>query len=213
MRIRTFIIGTAVAAGTAAAVTAIMRRNNPSGESEPKDKQKPSKVFEYRKVEGDFLEVAPVKGSLTKRMPASASTVFRVLEDDAAWPQWLDALQSVTWTSPLGPGATREIRMGGMVIDEYYFEWEQDRLMGFRFVSGPLPVIDAFAERWQIEPISETECDVTWTYGLQARGPLKAVHPVIAKGLPLASGKWLDQLAEYVEKHAGDYRETASDEL
>lgn len=211
MRIRTLILGAALAAGAAAAVSAVMRRKSASGEHDAAEKQGTSKVFEYRKVEGDFLETAPVKGTITKTMPASAATVFKVLEDDEAWTQWLDPIQQVTWTSPLGPGATRQIQMGNMTIDEQFFEWEQDRLMSFRFERSPLPLIEAFAERWRVEPISDTESEVTWNYGLQARGPLKAAHPMIAKGLPAASAKWLDQLAEYVAAHAGEYAEPTND--
>lgn len=208
MRKRTLIIGAGLAAGVAAAVAAVQRQKTTSEDSASKGEKRSSKTFEYAKVEGNFLEVAPVNGSLTKRIPASATTVFKVLEDEAAWPQWLDAIQQVTWTAPLGPGATREIVMGSMTVDEYFFEWEQDRLMAFRFERSPLPLIEAFAERWQIDPVSDDECELTWTYGLEARGPLKAAHAMIAKGLPIASQKWLDQLAEYVAAHAERYQES-----
>ena len=206
MKKRTFIIGAGVAAGVAAAAAAMQRRqhNKEDVTGEPRSQ----KVFEYAKVDGAFLEVAPVKGTTTRSMPASAATMFRVLEDDQAWPQWLDALNKVEWTSELGPTATRKIWMGKMVIDETYFEWETDKVMAFRFERGPLPVIEAFAERWQLEPISDKECNLTWEYGLQARGPLKAAHSLIAKGIPLANAKWLDQLAEFVTTHAEDYQAT-----
>ena len=206
MRKRTLFIGLGVAAGVAAAVSAVQRQKPTSEDSASEGEKRSSKTFEYAKVEGNFLEVAPVKGSLKKRMPASAETLFRVLEDADAWPQWLDAVQEVTWTAPLGVGATRDIKMGNMVIQEHFFEWEDGRLMGFRFERGPLPLIEAFAERWQIDPVSETECDITWTYGFQAKGPIKAAHPLIAKGIPSATEKWLDQLAEFVKTHVEDYQ-------
>lgn len=203
MRKRTMFLGAALAAGVAAAAAA--RKSGRSTTSDPA-KKKASKVFEYTKVEGDFLEVAPVRGSLTKRIPTSAATLFRVLEDADAWPQWLDAIEDVNWTSPLGMGATRTIKLGNMAVDEYFFEWEDGQHMAFRFERSQLPLLEAFAERWKIEPISENECDLTWTYGLVARGPLKVAHPGIAKGISRAGEKWLDQLAEFVTTHAADYQ-------
>ena len=206
-RTRSLILGAGIVVVGAAAVTALQRRKaTPSGEGD--GQQRSSKVYEYTKVEGDFFESAPVGASLTKRMPVSAAMLFRVLEDAEAWPQWLDAIQEVTWTAPLGVGATREVKMGSMTLEEHFFEWEDGRLMGLRFERSPLPVIEAFAERWQIEPVSDTECELTWTYGLQARGPLKAAHGLIAKGFTGAGEKWLDQLAEYAKTHAADYQDS-----
>ena len=90
----------------------------------------------------DYFASSPVRIVSEVTVKASAAQAFAALEAAAAWPKWAPAITNVEWTSPrpFGLGTTRTVSMvGGMVAEESFIGWEQDRLMAFYFTRANMP--------------------------------------------------------------------------
>ena len=165
------------------------------------------KTRQYREVGAEFLESAPITGSTRQAIPASASATFASLEDPDAWPMWLDAIKTVTWTSPkpFGVGTTRDIAMKGGIVSERFYAWEPGKRMAFHFTSGQVPVFVAFAEDYEVIPKGADSCELVWQWGIEMAGAAKVLSMPVAFGFKRTAAKSLEALAEYMRTHKGMY--------
>ncbi len=165
------------------------------------------KIRQYREVGAEFLDSAPIRGTIRHEIPASAAATFASLEDPEAWPEWLDAITEVTWTSPkpFGVGTTRDIDMKLGDVSEYFYAWEPGRRMAFYFVSGKSPMFAAFAEDYEVIPAGDDSCEIVWRYGVEMAGPAKVLNKVVAFGFKKAGVKSFAALAEYMAKNKAKY--------
>lgn len=166
-----------------------------------------AKTHHYREVDGTYFDAAPAGDKLRQSIPASAAATFRSFEDAEAWPQWLDAIDEVTWTTPqpFGVGTTREIKGRAGVISEYFFAWDNGRRMSFFFDRGPLRVVGAFAEDYELVPTGDDSCELVWRYAFECPGGYRVLQPLIAFVFKRMGTKWLGQLAEFMAQHGAQY--------
>ena len=165
------------------------------------------KMRDLRKVGAEYLDSAPVRGTLTQDIPASAAATFRALEDAESWPEFIGPITAVTWTSPepFGVGTTRTITGKGTSIDEEFWGWEDGRSMGFCFTSANVPVFAAFAEEWRVEPTGDDSCRLIWRYGLETPALAKPLQPVLGFGFKRQGTGFLRDLADYMAANKGRY--------
>ncbi len=165
------------------------------------------KTRQYRVVGAEFLDRAPIRGTIRRAIPASAAATFASLEDPDAWPQWLDAITKVTWTSPkpYGVGTTRDIDMKLGAVSEYFYAWEPGTHMAFYFVSGNAPMFAAFAEDYEVTATGDDTCDIVWRYGVELAGPAKVLSKVASLGFKKGFEKALSSLADYLRKNKSKY--------
>ncbi len=136
---------------------------------------------------------------------AGADSVFAVLEDADVWPEWVDAITSVVWTSPrpFAPGTTRTITLqGNITVDEEFFVWEQNRRFAFRFTRMSRPLFKALVEEYQLSESPDGHTEVRWRVAFVPRGLLAALMPIVRPLLTRYNRKSLSKLKAYVESQA-----------
>lgn len=165
------------------------------------------KTRKYREVGAEFLDSAPIRGTIRHDIPASAAATFASLEDPESWPEWLDAITAVTWTSPkpFGVGTTRDIDMKLGAVSEYFYAWEAGRRMAFRFVSGKAPMFAAFVEDYEVIPTGDDSCEIVWRYGVELAGPAKVLTKVVSLGFKKVGAKTFVGLADYMTENKAKY--------
>ncbi len=128
-------------------------------------------MHEMTKVKDDYPFSGPNSTTLRQVINKPAAAVFESFKDAAAWKEWIDL--DVTWTSekPFGVGTTRTVITRGQTIEEYFFIWDEPHHMAFRFDRGTLPLA-AFAEDYTLTPLSDSSCELAWTYAYEWGGPL-----------------------------------------
>jgi len=148
-----------------------------------------------------------VRGELRQAIPASTTQTFRAFEDAEAWPVWLDAIKSVTWTSPqpFGVGTTRDIQTPGGTVSETFFAWEPGERMSFYFSAGGPPGLKAFVEDWQLEPVGAESCTLIWSWGFELGGPAKVAQPLVNALFTRMGKKSMRNLAEYMRTEKSKY--------
>ncbi len=168
-----------------------------------------AKLRQLRVVDPSFLETAPVRDHLIQTIPASAEATFRCLEDGDAWGQWLEAIQSVEWTSPrpYGIGTTRTVSVKpGGAIEEDFFAWEDGRRMAFYFVRTGLPFFAAFAEDYVLTPQGNDRCELRWSWAFEGAGFFRATQGLVNAGFKRQARGSLANLAEYMKANAAKYQ-------
>lgn len=126
---------------------------------------------EMKKVEADYPFSGPNSTTLRQVINKPAASVFASFEDAAAWKEWLGL--DVEWTSdkPFGVGTTRTVITNGQTIEEVFTVWDEPDQMAFYFERTTLPLA-AFAEDYTLTQLSETSCELAWTYAYEWNGPL-----------------------------------------
>lgn len=166
-----------------------------------------AKAHQYRRVDATFFDTAPVQGVVRAVLPVNAATAFASLEDGDAWPEWLDVINSVEWTSPkpFGVGTTRNVVADVGTISEEFFVWEPGRRMAFFFTEGPIPVVAAFAEDYEVTDLGGGACELVWRWGVEMNKGFglagKAFGAVFARN----ATKGLKELAKYLEANGAKY--------
>lgn len=151
----------------------------------------------------EFLADSKKASTRSRVLPFPADVVFRSLKDGEAWTRWLP-LTKVTWTSPepFGVGTTRTVEIGANHVDEYFYAWDEGRLMAFYGTAATLP-ISALAEEYRVEPKGEG-CELIWV-GRIGAPPL--LRPLIqwqfARGFDSGLAKLETYLAENRAKYEG----------
>ncbi len=157
------------------------------------------KMRDLQAVDADYPLAGPNQKTLVQPLQVPADVLFACLEDGPAWKEWLGI--EVVWTSPepRGIGSTRTVSLNGQMIDEYFFTWDQDQAMGFRFDRCTLPVT-AFAEHYECAPTSESTCELRWSYAYAWDAPLAAISgPVFAQAFAFNSRRALKKLAALLQ--------------
>lgn len=160
------------------------------------------KQYPCEAVEDTFVDTAPTRLINTVEVAATPQQVWAALEDAAAWPRWATVIKHVEWTSPrpFGVGTTRTVRMsGGMTGFEEFIVWEPYARMGFRFNQATMNGVRAFAERYEIEPITPERTRVTWIMAMAPTGVSRAIVPVTAPVMRRMFGRMLRAFGRLVE--------------
>ena len=165
------------------------------------------KRYACERVGDTFVDQAPVRLVNTVEIAATPDQIWSALEDASAWPRWAGVITNVEWTSPqpYRVGTTRTVTMvGRMVGYEEFIVWEPYRRMGFRFNEATTNGVRAFAERYNIDPISPTHTRVTWVMAMAPTGISKLIVPVTKMPMRLAFGRMLRKFGRLVES---EYRQ------
>ncbi|MBF6331647.1 SRPBCC family protein [Nocardia transvalensis] len=153
--------------------------------------------FALQSCDEKFFETAPFRFPYDIDLPTTAEDVWGWLT--AARPlQGCRLLSDISWTSPLGPQATRVARLfgGRLTMRERFFRWEEGRRYSFTTEAATLPLFRRFAEDCLIEP-TPTGSRFTWTFAFQPRPELTAIMRL---GTPL-SRLMFDSFARDARRH------------
>jgi hypothetical protein len=139
--------------------------------------------FQCKTVDMTFFDTAPFRYKAEIEVKASAAEVFASFENAEDWPRWAMPIQKVEWTAPkpFGIGTTRTVSMmGGLIGYEEFIAWEREREMAFCFSHASDNTMESFAERYQVEELSEKLCKVRWTMAMRPKGFSKYFLPVFS---------------------------------
>lgn len=141
------------------------------------------KLKQHKKVGTEYLATVGPKLKVSHAFPFPAPAVWAALLDANAWTEWL-TITDVTWTSPqpYGVGTTRTVEVGGMVIEEVFFLWEEGRRMAFYFDKTTLPISAGVEDYHVVE--TPGGCELHWAG--KASGPFVIgglVSNQLAKGI------------------------------
>lgn len=161
------------------------------------------RIRELQVVDKEFFNTATTLVTIHKNLPCGADTLFRLLADAPTWAQWLGATRvDYTCDPPHGVGSTRRVTISRQIIDERFLIWEPGRRMSF-FVERSTFPMRAFAEDFQITPVSESECVLTWVTAIEARP--KILSSSLGVAIRANGNRALDKLVDFVATHADDY--------
>ncbi|MDC0661383.1 SRPBCC family protein [Marinobacter sp. SS21] len=138
-------------------------------------------------------------------MPATPEQVFAVFKDEHSWPQWFGVIDKVTWTSPkpFGVGTTRTVRLGPLKVDEYFFEWEENKRFSFYFTGTNLPFVKTLVEDYHLEALGPAITRFTYTVAYEPALPLKLSGPVGKAILGRSFKKGCQALVKYMKQQGG----------
>ncbi|WP_220794149.1 SRPBCC family protein [Nocardioides pelophilus] len=156
-------------------------------------------------VDLDFIDAARFRYANSVDLAITPEQLFEVLEDADSWPRWAKVITKVTWTSapPRGVGTTRLVDMrGGLIGDEEFLLWEPPTRMAFRFNASSEKTVQAFAERYDVEP-TPGGCRLTWTLALDVAGPSRFFMPVSKPVMNLTFRWFLKKLRRYTDERYG----------
>ncbi len=162
-------------------------------------------MLEYEKVSLAFLDTAPIKIELSRTLRISAEALFEMFEDPDAW-GWA-TITKVEWESPkpYGVGTTRSVTIDGQgVVQEYFLAWTPSEHMAFRFEQGEMKAVSVLVEDYRVRSISATECELSWTIGMQLRGALKLLTPILGIVMRRQFGGMLAELGRRIDAKATD---------
>lgn len=154
------------------------------------------------RVGDSYLDLAPVRFVNSVVIEATPAEIWSALEDALAWPKWASVIKDVEWTSapPFGVGTTRTVTMSGnMTADEEFIAWDPGRRMSFRFNQAGMNGVQAFAERYTLDPVDVTHTRVTWVMAMTPKGSSKIVVPVIRRLMEWRFGRMLRRFRWLVE--------------
>jgi hypothetical protein len=137
--------------------------------------------FPTQPAEETFFDIAPLRLSEAFDVPRTAADLWADLTADNPL-SWCRLLRSITWTTPrpFGVGTTRTARTVGnaIVLNEYFFRWEDGRRKSFSVLESNVPLFRRFAEDYLVEPTSETTCRFTWTIAVEPHPAARPSNPV-----------------------------------
>lgn len=152
-----------------------------------------------------YVKVAPVVISVTRDVQAPAEVAWDVIADTPSWPEWFPRMSKAEYTSskPPGIGATRQVKVGPLVVDEEFIAWERPTVWGFTFLETNVPFARAGVELAEIESLGAARSRITYTMAVDLRGPMffrRIFKPLTKRSL----GNALESFARYAEqRHAG----------
>lgn len=157
--------------------------------------------FKCRPVEMEFLDSAPVQFVNEIELAASPAQVFAIFENAETWPHWFQDIVTVEWHNPkpYGVGTTRTVNLKTVAVEEYFFEWEQNKRFAFYFTSMSLPLINALLEEYRLEPLGEDRSKFIYTVCLEPSVWLRLGGPWILKIYEKMFQQATQDLAIYIQ--------------
>lgn len=135
----------------------------------------------------DWIADAPVSQTRTRTINASADTVWAVIADHAAWPEWFSGVSKVVPGDPAeGVGGTRTVHVPGAAVEEQFLAWTPGEQFAFTVTAMSRPIARSLVENVEIRAEGEGRCTVSYTMALDPKGPgllAKVVAPGVGKAL------------------------------
>lgn len=132
---------------------------------------------------------------------ASPERVFEVFEDGNSWPEWVDAIDNVEWTSPkpFGVGTTRTVTLKGVKAYEKFIAWDPGKRFTFYFSETSLPFMRSFCEDYQLEPLDTGKTLITHVVAFEPHFMLKVLGRVLKRIMGNMFKEALMSLRTFVE--------------
>ena len=128
---------------------------------------------------------------------ARSDVVFEALTREAAWKAMLP-IDRAEWHGPLNKNTSRTIAAKDAEMLEQFFEWEDGKKFGFRLERGTVGILKAMAERYEVVPKSDENCEVVITFRIQTKGLAKPLAPVLHFIFKLAGKSSMKKLEQFI---------------
>ena len=88
---------------------------------------------------------------------------------------------------------------------ERFILWRPGRRLAFRVEQSAVGSLVAMVEDYELRPIDEDACEVTWRIGLELGGVLRLLSPVVSLGLYLLCRRGLANFDSYLAEAGEKY--------
>lgn len=146
----------------------------------------------------EWLDVAPVRASRSRRIARPPAAVWEAIADHAGWTAWFPRMVAVE-PGPVaeGVGGTRRVDIGLLQADEEFLAWEPERRFAFTLTGASRPLLVSMVEDIRITPEGSSACTVTYTMAVEPKGA-RVLRPVVEPLLRKTIGDGLAGLSHHV---------------
>ncbi len=153
----------------------------------------------------EFVDRAPRVVTAEIEVDVDARDLWAALTDPSTWCDWFPDMRSceATTSDGRGLGATRQVRVGALFVDETFVVWEEERAWAFTVTRTNLPLARHMFEGVELEPIGATGAPrtrLTYTGAFTPHWLMRPVFPFVEKQIRDAWTTGLTQLGRYVRE-------------
>jgi hypothetical protein len=163
-------------------------------------------VGKLQPQELSFADTAPFRADASTLCPAPASAAFGVLKDHRRWPEWIGAgVTSVEPTSDpdYGVGSTRTVTFFHFAeVEERFVGWDEPTLFAFTGTSFRPKIFAKLVERFQIEPVDDLHCRITYRMGADFPPLLRPFAGIVIRFFARAAQPTLERVSQEAVKRA-----------
>lgn len=140
-----------------------------------------------------FATRAPLRATVVRELSADPTRVFGVLADAESWPRWFPGLRAARWTSPdpYDVGATRQVTLGPLKVDEEFIVWEPGERFAFTFTETNLPGTRAGVELVELVGLPSDRTRLSYTFAVEPVGLPSALGASLAPAVRTLIGRGL----------------------
>ena len=144
-----------------------------------------------------FVNNAPKRISVERRVAATPARIWELLADTPGWTSWFPTMTSAVSTSDPshGVGSTRKVHVGRLVADEQFIAWEPERLWAFTIVKTNIPMAKRFTEQVELIPDGD-ETVVRYTGAFEPLVLTRPIARIVAGQVETAWSNGLDGMAD-----------------
>ncbi len=109
-------------------------------------------------VDATFANSAPQRIEVEHRIAATTAEVWNVIADNSTWTSWFDGMSSCEPTSDpdSGVGASRQVKVGPMQLDEQFITWEEESCWAFTVTKTSIPFAKRMLEQIELTSLEST---------------------------------------------------------
>lgn len=143
----------------------------------------------------------PIVNQVT--VDATPERIFEVFEDAESWPQWVESIVNVKWTSPkpFRAGTTRIVTLKGVAADETFITWDPGKRMTFYFNATSVPFAKCFCEDYWLENAGNGQTVVHHTVVFEPNLLTFFMGPILRSSMRKMFKVALQSLSDYLKKH------------
>ncbi len=139
-----------------------------------------------RPVSADFINQAPQTITVEHRIAAAPSNVWKAIVDNPGWTNWFDGMTSCQATSDpdSGVGATRQVKVGPMELDEEFITWDEESCWAFTVTRTSIPFAKRMLEQISLTSIgtpSQPATKVCYVGAIEPHSLTRPVFPLLAR--------------------------------
>lgn len=130
-------------------------------------------MFPMKDIDLAYFDTAKTRFETVVELNCTPERLFDIFEDAESWPEWVNSIQRVEWTSPepYDIGTTRTVYMSGnMVGYEEFIAWNRGTRMAFKFVGSNKNNIEVFGEDYIVEDLGNGRCKLKWIVVMEPKG-------------------------------------------
>ncbi len=158
--------------------------------------------FEFRKVDMDFMETAPLKYVVECEVGMPRAQVWGAFVNPATWKEWFPGVDSASYpdqSEPYGVGTRRTATVHGRKFEEYIIAWDEGNRWAYYIARASFPLARAQLECTEFEERGSGTL-VRWTLAADPRFLMRLSAPIMQRVLDRLLKRALRNLESYLRR-------------